>query len=86
MSGACTVAIYTEPNLTGSSVETNDNQPRLDQSGWQNQVSSLIVKSGTWDFYPEVEYKGEPMRLSPGSYGVLEPQWTKRIGSFMCVR
>ena len=83
---ACLVAVYADPNLTGLSVETDQNQPRLDQSQWQNQISSIMVKSGTWDFYPELEFRGQPLRLSAGSFPVLEPQWTKRIGSFMCVR
>ena len=85
---ACQLAVYSEPNLTGQAFETADNQPRLDQNQWQNQISSLIVKGGTWDFYPDLEYRGGPpvLRLVPGSYPALEPQWTKRIGSFMCVR
>ena len=82
----CTVAFYSDPNLTGKAEETGDNQPRLDLNGWQNQISSLLIKSGTWDFYSELEYKGQVIRLAPGSYPVLEAQWTKRIGSFMCVR
>jgi hypothetical protein len=84
---ACLIAVYADPNLTGAVLETADNQPRLDLNGWQNQISSIMVKSGTWDFFPDVEYRsGPPLRLAPGSYGLLEPQWTKRIGSFMCVR
>jgi hypothetical protein len=84
---ACIVSVFSEPNLTGTSTETADNQPRLDLNGWQNQISSIMVKSGTWDFYPDLEFRGAPpLRLAPGSYGILEPQWTKRIGSFMCVR
>jgi hypothetical protein len=87
---ACLIAVYSDPNLTGATFETRDNQPRLDQvaPGWQNQISSVMVKGGTWEFYPDLEYRGGPpvLRLYPGSYVVLEPQWTKRIGSFMCVR
>jgi hypothetical protein len=83
---ACLVAVFADPNLTGATFETADNQPRLDLSGWQNQISSIMVKSGTWDFYPEVGFRGPNLRLAPGSYGILEPQWTKRIGSYMCVR
>ena len=82
----CALAHYSEQNLTGRALETGDNQPRLDAIGWQNEISSLLVKSGTWDFYSELEYKGQAIRLAPGSYPVLEPQWTKRIGSYMCVR
>jgi hypothetical protein len=83
---ACLVAVFADPNLTGQALETRDNQPRLDLNGWQNQISSIQVRSGTWDFYPELEFRGQALRLAPGSYGILEPQWTKRIGSFMCVK
>jgi Beta/Gamma crystallin len=85
---ACLVAVYAEPNLAGQGFETAENQPRLDQNQWQGQISSIIVKGGTWEFYPDLEFRGGPpvLRLVPGSYPVLEPQWTKRIGSFMCVR
>jgi hypothetical protein len=84
---ACIVSIFGEQNLQGMTVETRDNQPRLDLSGWQNQIASIMVKSGTWDFFPDLEYRGgPPLRLAPGSYAILEPNWTKRIGSFMCVR
>jgi hypothetical protein len=85
---ACLIAVYSEPNLTGQAFETADNQPRLDQNRWQNQITSVIVKGGTWDFFPDLEYRGGPpvLRLAPGSYPALEPQWIKRIGSFMCVR
>jgi hypothetical protein len=84
---ACLITVYSEQNLTGQNFETRDNQPRLDLSQWQNQIASIIVKGGTWDFFPDLEFRGgPPLRLAPGSYGLLEPQWTKRIGSFMCVR
>jgi len=84
---ACLVAVYSEQGLQGQSFETRDNQPRLDLNQWQNQTASIIVKGGTWDFFPDLEFRGgQPLRLVPGSYAVLEPQWTKRIGSFMCVR
>jgi len=83
---ACLVTVYSDQNLQGQSFETRDNQPRLDLNQWQNQTASIIVKGGTWDFFPDLEFRGQALRLSPGSYGILEPQWTKRIGSFLCVR
>jgi hypothetical protein len=44
------------------------------------------VRSGTWDFFSDQQFTGETMRLAPGSYADLGPQWTKRAGSFMCVQ
>src|SRR5262249_37076462 len=65
-------------------VPTGDEQPRLSESGWQNQIASIQVQSGTWDFYSEENFGGEAMRLTPGPYAALAPEWTKRIGSVMC--
>ena len=61
-------------------------QPRLADNGWKNEISSIQVKAGTWDFFSEDEFAGENMRLAPGPYPELGPQWTKHIGSFMCVQ
>ena len=72
---ACLVAVYADPNLTGLSVETAENQPRLDQSQWQNQISSIMVKSGTWDFYPELEFAGSPCaspQVLPGAGAAMD--------------
>ena len=44
------------------------------------------MKAGTWDFFTGEEFSGDNMRLPPGPYPDLGPQWTKKIGSFMCVQ
>jgi len=84
--GTCQVTIFSETNFAGTGVPTGDEQPRLSESGWQNQIASIQVQSGTWDFYSEENFGGEAMRLTPGPYAALAPEWTKRIGSFMCVQ
>jgi hypothetical protein len=84
-SGKCEVTIYADPNFAGLSSPTSDNQATLSQAGWQNEISSIQVQSGTWDFFSGENFDGESMRLTSGEYPTLAPQWTKRIGSFMCV-
>ncbi len=83
--GSCETVIYSEPNLKGESAPTDEDQPKLSEVGWQGEISSIEVKSGTWDFYPGEDYAGAAMRLAPGSYNQLAPEWTKKIGSFQCV-
>jgi hypothetical protein len=82
--GRCEVAIYPEPSFAGTVVATGEEQPRLSESGWQNQIASIQVRAGTWDFYSDENFTGETMRLPPGPYPTLGPEWTKHIGSFMC--
>jgi len=84
--GACQTTIYAEPNFAGSSAPTNDSQPNLSQTGWRNEISSIVVGAGTWDFFSDENFGGESLRLTPGTYPTLSVDWTKRIGSFMCVQ
>ena len=85
-SGACQMTIFSQPNFTGLSAPTEDSQQALSQAGWRNEISSIQVQAGTWDFFSEENFGGESMRLSAGPYPMLAPEWSKRIGSFMCVQ
>ncbi len=83
--GTCEVTIYAEPEFGGQSAPTSDSQPALSEAGWKNEISSIQVQAGTWDFFSAENFGGESVRLSSGSYPMLAPEWNKRIGSFMCV-
>jgi hypothetical protein len=80
--GSCSLSIFSEANFAGDTDEATEDQPELDV--WHNEIASLQVKTGTWDFYSEPDYQGDVMRLGPGQYPTLDAAWTKRIGSFMC--
>ena len=80
----CELLIYSETNFKGLSAPVDENQSSLSKDGWQNEIASVQIKSGTWDFYSDEDYAGEMMRLSAGSYPTLDPKWSKHIGSFMC--
>jgi hypothetical protein len=84
--GACQVTIFAEPDFSGVSAPTGESQPDLSQTGWRNEISSIQVQAGTWDFFSEENFGGESMRLPAGPYPILAPEWSKRIGSFMCVQ
>jgi hypothetical protein len=84
--GACEISIFSEPNFAGTNATASDEQPNLDEIGWQNQIASVQVQSGTWDFFSDQQFTGETMRLGPGQYADLGPQWAKKAGSFMCVQ
>ena len=84
--GSCEVTIFSEGNFAGTGVTTGEEQPQLSQSGWQNQIASIQVNSGTWDFFNDENFAGQTMRLQPGPYQDLGPEWTKKIGSFQCVQ
>ena len=82
----CEIAIFSEPNFGGTNAGASEEQAHLSDNGWQNQIASVKVKSGTWDFFSDQEFTGETMRLPPGDYANLGPEWTKKAGSFMCAQ
>jgi hypothetical protein len=84
--GVCQTTIYSEPSFAGNSAPTGDSQPSLSQSGWRNEISSVVVGAGVWEFFSDENFTGESMLLPPGTYATLPAEWTRRIGSFMCVR
>jgi hypothetical protein len=80
----CELTIYSESEFKGSAAPTDEDQSDLSGDGWKDQIASLQIKSGTWDFFTGGEFDGEMMRLPPGSYPALDTKWSKHIGSFMC--
>src|SRR5215831_13784809 len=84
--GACQVTIFSEPNFGGLSAPTGDSQPNLSQTGWRDEIASIQVQAGTWDFFSDENFGGETIRLAAGPYPTLAPEWSKHIGSFMCVQ
>jgi hypothetical protein len=83
--GTCQLTVYSDANFAGTSAPTGDNQPNLSESGWQNEISSIQVQAGTWDFFTDDDYGGNTMRLTAGDYPMLTPDWDKKTNSFMCV-
>ncbi len=83
-SGGCEVTIFSEPNFGGESSETTEAQANLEDSGWDDSITSVEVRMGIWDFFSEPEFSGEAIRLEPGSYPTLPQDWLNRINSFMC--
>ena len=84
--GRCEIAIFAEPGFGGASTQATGDAPSLDEAGWKDQISSVQVKAGVWDFFSDDQFQGENMRLLPGPYPQLDASWTKHIGSFMCVQ
>ena len=84
--GECQTTIYSEPNFAGNSAPTGGSQPVLSTTGWRNEIASIVVGAGTWDFFADENFSGEVLRLMPGTYPRLQPEWMRHIGSFMCVK
>ena len=82
--GGCEIAIFSEANLSGEASETTEAQPSLPDVGWEDAIASVEVRRGIWDLFVEPGFGGEAIRLEPGSYRTLPPNFIRRINSFMC--
>lgn len=48
---------------------------------WNDQISSIIVHSGTWRFYEDVNFGGDYIEFREG-YHNLPARWNDRITSY----
>jgi hypothetical protein len=68
--------IYTDENFTGESLQVFDNIPNLTNhrhgfggaGNWNDEISSIVVHSGTFRFFEHVDFGGAYKDLGPGRY------------------
>jgi hypothetical protein len=84
--GKCEISIFSEPNFGSAPVTTSEDQPELSESGWADQIASLQVNAGIWEVFTDEQFGGQSMRLAPGQYPTLQPDFDRQIGSLMCVQ
>ncbi len=52
---------------------------------WNDIISSIIVHSGTWEFWEHANFQGRCLTLGPDYYPTLEEWWHDRISSFRAI-
>jgi hypothetical protein len=53
---------------------------------WNDEISSIIVHSGTWRFYEDVDYGGAYIDLGPGYHNDLHAMgWGDKITSYKAI-
>ena len=52
---------------------------------WNDQISSIIVHSGTWRFYEDVNFSGNYIEFGEGYHNV-PARWNDKITSYEPVR
>jgi hypothetical protein len=82
----CEVVVYWDGNYGGDFWGTKQDHANVTQYGrWNDQISSINVVKGMWEFYEHSNYQGEVMKVGPGGYN-LDGPWNDRISSFRCVQ
>jgi hypothetical protein len=76
------VVIYTQPNFAGTSRTFSNDDVNLVDNGINDQASSVVVKSGRWQFCSQPNFQGDCQVLDPGQYATLPQVLNHRIESF----
>ena len=80
----CILTVYEHANFRGQSWRVTTDQPDIPHA-WDDRISSIIVTSGTWEFYDLDDYMGDHVRLTPGRYAWAGDRLDDQISSFRCV-
>ena len=63
------IVVYHDDDFGGPSIRTNLSCVYFSQDdGWNDEISSIIVVSGTWTMFTDKEYGGDSVVLKPGYY------------------
>lgn len=69
--GNAAVELYEHEDYAGRSVTVNGSS-NLTRQGFNDRASSIVIRSGRWEFCSDSDYRGRCITLGPGSYGRLQ--------------
>ena len=73
------ITIYKQPNFSGEQLTLRDTRTDLSGTGFYDQVSSIVIRSGRWEFCSQPDFKGDCEVLGPGGYATLNQRLNHRI-------
>jgi hypothetical protein len=70
MAGAAVanVTFYEDPGYRGRSYTTTHAMISFDRTGFNDKVSSIVVRGGIWEFCEDLHFSGRCVVLRPGRY------------------
>lgn len=75
------ITIFKQPNFTGGDMTLRGDASSLASSGFNDQASSLVVRSGQWEVCTQPDFRGDCVTLDRGEYPSLDPRINHRIES-----
>lgn len=68
--GNAAIELYEHADYGGRSISSSGSANLVSQ-GFNDRVSSIVIRSGRWEFCTDADYRGRCQTLGPGSYGNL---------------
>jgi len=79
------VQLFAGPGFQGERAMVGGDVRSMDQVGFNDRASSLIIREGRWEFCEHADFRGQCVVLGPGEYGSLD-RLNNRISSMRRVR
>jgi hypothetical protein len=83
--GGPDVVMFAGPRFEGQQVELSQDVRSLNDVGFNDRATSLIIREGRWEFCEHADFRGECIVLGPGRYDFLD-RMNNRISSMRRVR
>jgi Beta/Gamma crystallin len=58
------IKLFRNDNFSGGDITLNDSEPNLVNRGFNDTISSLIVESGVWTLYEDIDFKGNSITVA----------------------
>jgi hypothetical protein len=79
------VELFAGPRFEGQRIRVDDDFRTLEQIGFNDRASSIVIREGSWQFCEHADFRGQCVVLGPGEYPVLD-RLSNRISSVRRVR
>jgi hypothetical protein len=83
--GGGDVILFTDANFGGPEVALSGNMRSLNDVGFNDRASSMIIRDGRWELCQDSDFRGQCMVYGPGRYPGLD-RMNDRISSIRRVR
>jgi len=78
---AAEMTVFKQPNFTGQQLTLRGDATSLSGAGFEDQISSIVVRSGRWQVCSQPDFKGDCVVLARGEYPQLAQDMNHRIES-----
>jgi hypothetical protein len=78
---AAEMTVFKQPNFSGNALTLRGEEASLSSRGFQDQISSVQVRSGRWEVCTQPNFQGECTTLERGDYPALDQRLNHRIES-----
>ena len=75
------VILFDQRDLRGRSLPLGGTTPDLVPLGFNDEVESMVIQQGTWEFCSDIHFRGHCRVLGPGEYRSLDRTLARAISS-----